>query len=226
LAGFGWRATGRPQIEGDSRLKNHSGKIYRGGKKWPRCGNSTIETAPQASNEALVIPDDTELLRQVAQGDQAAFRALVDRHARYLHGVAFALVNNAADAEDIVQETFIAVLKGNFRGESAVRTWLVQILIRRAGMLRRSRGRQGPHVSIDASAAASRSGESGSEAKLDLTTMLAALSPEHRAVIVLRELERMSYEEMATALDVPRGTVESRLHRAREELRRRFKGYL
>jgi RNA polymerase sigma-70 factor (ECF subfamily) len=173
-----------------------------------------------------VIPDDTELLRQVAQGDQAAFRALVDRHARYLHGVAFALVNNAADAEDIVQETFIAVLKGNFRGESAVRTWMVQILVRRAGMLRRSRGRKGPHVSIDGSAPATRSGASDSEAKLDLTTMLEALSPEHRAVIVLRELERMSYEEMATALDVPRGTVESRLHRAREELRKRFKGYL
>ena len=67
---------------------------------------------------------------------------------------------------------------------------------------------------------------SGTEAKLDLTTMLQKLSPEHRAVIVLRELERLSYDEMAEALGIPRGTVESRLHRAREELRRKFKGYL
>jgi RNA polymerase sigma-70 factor (ECF subfamily) len=178
-----------------------------------------------------VIPDDNELLRQVAGGDQAAFRTLVDRHGRYLHGIAHALVGNRADAEDIVQETFIAVLNGNFRGESAVRTWMVQILIRRAAMLKRSRWRRGPQLSIDAAGpddqtAQTQSGESGSDAKLDLTAMLEVLSPEHRAVIVLRELERMSYEEMATALNVPRGTVESRLHRAREELRKRFKGYL
>ncbi len=175
--------------------------------------------------------DDNALLQQIAGGDQAAFRALVDRHARYLHGIAHALVCNSADAEDIVQETFIAVLNGNFRGESAVRTWMVQILVRRAAMLKRSRWRSGAKVSIDHADAEServqtRSGAAGSDAKLDLTTMLEVLSPEHRAVIVLRELERMSYEEMATALDVPRGTVESRLHRAREELRKRFKGYL
>jgi RNA polymerase sigma-70 factor (ECF subfamily) len=64
------------------------------------------------------------------------------------------------------------------------------------------------------------------DAKMDLSVMLQTLSPEHRQVIVLRELQQMSYEEMADALGVPRGTVESRLHRAREELRKRFKGYL
>jgi RNA polymerase sigma-70 factor (ECF subfamily) len=65
----------------------------------------------------------------------------------------------------------------------------------------------------------------GTDAKLDLSVMLARLSPEHREVIVLRELEGMTYEQIAAALGVPRGTVESRLHRAREELRKRFKGY-
>ena len=69
-------------------------------------------------------------------------------------------------------------------------------------------------------------GESGVEAKLDLTTMLDALSEDHREVIVLRELQGLSYEEMSKALNVPRGTVESRLHRAREELRKKIKGYL
>ena len=66
----------------------------------------------------------------------------------------------------------------------------------------------------------------GSDARLDLAVMLEALSPEHRKVIVLREVEGLSYDEMAAALGVPRGTVESRLFRAREELRKKFKGYL
>jgi RNA polymerase sigma factor (sigma-70 family) len=65
----------------------------------------------------------------------------------------------------------------------------------------------------------------GPDARMDLSVMLERLSPEHREVIVLRELEGLTYEQIATALAVPRGTVESRLHRAREELRKRFKGY-
>jgi RNA polymerase sigma-70 factor (ECF subfamily) len=60
---------------------------------------------------------------------------------------------------------------------------------------------------------------------MDLAVMLEQLSPEHREVIVLRELEGMTYEQIAATLEVPRGTVESRLHRAREDLRKRFKGY-
>jgi len=59
-----------------------------------------------------------------------------------------------------------------------------------------------------------------------LDQMLQVLSPEHREVIVLRELQQMSYDEMAQVLKIPRGTVESRLHRARQEMKRRFAGYL
>jgi RNA polymerase sigma-70 factor (ECF subfamily) len=200
-------------------------------------GNSTTETAPVASkatdeaHPVAAAEEDIELLRRIEGGDEAAFRTLTERHGRYLYGVAHALVGNHSDAEDVVQETFIAVLNGGFRAESSVRTWLVRILIKRAGMLRRSWFRKGrrtepleanPHVASHSAA----SETAGAEAKLDLTTMLQSLSSEHRAVIVLRELEQMSYAEMAAALGVPRGTVESRLHRAREELRRKFKGYL
>ena len=195
-------------------------------------GNSTGETAPVASNhEARSVPpapaDEIELLRRIEGGDESAFAELVDRHGRYLYGVAHALVGNAADAEDIVQETFVAVINGRYRAEASVRTWLVRILVKRAGMLRRSWFRKGRRTKpLEGAKEQAAGGTGGAEAKLDLTTMLQSLSPEHRAVIVLRELEEMSYEEMATALGIPRGTVESRLHRAREELRRKFKGYL
>ena len=178
------------------------------------------------------MPDDTELLVQIRRGDQAAFGTLLGRHARYLYGVAHSLTGgDPADAEDLVQETLMGALTGQFRGESSVRTWLVRILVNRAAMLRRSRSRKPSGAELDenraaAHASAGTSPAASVEAKLDLTTMLAALSPDHRQVIVLRELEGLSYERIAEALHLPRGTVESRLHRAREELRKRFKGYL
>jgi RNA polymerase sigma-70 factor, ECF subfamily len=157
---------------------------------------------------------------------------LVNRHGRYLYGIAQGLSGNAADADDIVQETLIGALNSKFRGESSVRTWLVSILVRRAGMLRRSRKRYAGTLALAGSDEKEsvpqpgvRSEEPGADAKLDLAVMLKALSPEHRQVIVLRELEQMSYEEIAAVLGVPRGTVESRLHRAREDLRKKFKGY-
>jgi len=179
------------------------------------------------------VADDSELLNQIRRGDRAAqdaFRQLLDRHGRYLFGVAHSLTGgNASDAEDLVQETLMGALTGHFRGESSVRTWLVRILVNRAAMLRRSRSRR-PETALDEKTAGDASTADrmpgAVESKLDLTTMLAQLSPEHRQVIVLRELEGLSYEEIAAALHVPRGTVESRLHRAREELRKRFKGYL
>jgi RNA polymerase sigma-70 factor (ECF subfamily) len=195
-------------------------------------GNSTFQIAASPAYESSAgVPDDVELLRRINHGQHAAFRALVDRHARYLYGIAFSLTGQAADAEDVVQETFVAVMNSKFRGESAVRTWLVQILVRRAAMLRRSKRRATASIESgalgNASAMPARSSEhAGADARLDLAVMLEQLSPEHRQVIVLREIEGMSYEEMAVALGVPRGTVESRLHRARNELRGRFSGYL
>jgi len=194
-------------------------------------GNSTVEMVGSASEEAHRVPDDAELVRRIGQNDSTAFRELVQRHARYLYGIAFSLSGNAADAEDLVQETFAATLTSHFRGEAAVRTWLVQILVRRAAMLRRGRkhpavaGRIGLSDQVAASTT-TPSAHAGTEARLDLASMLEILSSEHRQVIVLREIEGLSYEEIATALGVPRGTVESRLHRARAELRRRFEGYL
>jgi RNA polymerase sigma-70 factor, ECF subfamily len=176
------------------------------------------------------IPDDAELLRKANAGDQQAFRALVDRHARYLTAIARSMSGNDADAEDLVQETFVGALTSKFRGEAAVRTWLVQILVRRAAMLRRSKQRRlrlhEPAAGRDMDEQPSTgSVVDTSDARIDLTQMLEALSPEHRLVLVLRELEGMSYEEMAASLGVPRGTVESRLFRARAALRERFSGY-
>lgn len=195
----------------------------------------TMTATPPASGQTPKLPDDAELLSQVTQGSQVAYKELVNRHGRYLYGIANSMSGNAADAEDLVQETMIGALGSKFRGESSVRTWLVGILVRQAGMLRRKKQRHAKSVSSSGSSDSDRGSmldqhadtrsRGGPDAKMDLSVMLERLSPEHREVIVLRELEGLTYEQIAAALEVPRGTVESRLHRAREELRKRFKGY-
>ena len=181
-------------------------------------------------------PTDLELVRGARQGDDAAFHELVDRHAGGLFALAFSLVGNAADAEDVVQETLLGALRGlrGFKGRSSVKTWLIRILVKQAARHHRSRSRRGT-VWLDDLSEASASVLSKQQAapstreldiRMDVLATLETLSRKHRQVIVLRELQGMSYQEMAVVLGIPRGTVESRLFRARRELKERLKGYL
>ena len=181
-------------------------------------------------------PTDSDLIRRATGGDDAAFHELVDRHAPSLYRLAFSLVGNAADAEDVLQETFAGAFRqlGKFQGRAALRTWLSQILVRQAARCRRSR-RRAKMVSLDALSETAREllkngtlppAGRESDLRLDVLTVLDTLSPDHREVVVLRELHGMSYDEMADVLRVPRGTVESRLFRARQELKQRLKDYL
>ena len=175
---------------------------------------------------------DLELVSRARAGDSSAFHALVDRHAAYLYGVAASMVGNAADAEDVVQETLLGAFRGlrSFEGRSSVKTWLTSILIRQTAMRHRSLGRR-PAASLD-TVAEVESGQSAAprtestDTRLDLAAAIRTLSPEHREVIGLREFGGLSYEEIAEALGVPRGTVESRLFRARRELQERLREYL
>ena len=173
--------------------------------------------------------DDTALLRRIGAGDESAVGELIDRHAGRLYGVARTLTGSDADAEDVVQETFAGACEaaGRFRGESSVKTWLTKILVRRAAKARRSGRRWSLNFLAQSAppAPASEAPTRGVDSRMDVTEMLARLSPEHREVLVLRELQGLSYEEIAAALGVPRGTVESRLHRARRELKDKFAGY-
>ncbi len=138
---------------------------------------------------------------------------------------AYSLLGDIHDAEDVVQETFAGAFKNlsRFEERSSVKTWLSRILVNQVARLRRDRGEK---LSELPDAAVVRNGASEVDAKLDLNATLAKLSHEHREVIVLREIEQLSYEEMAQVLDVPRGTVESRLYRAREAMRQLLSGYL
>lgn len=182
-------------------------------------------TSPSASGQTRDAISDAELLQQINAGEHKAFDELLRRHGAYLYGVAHSLLGHAADAEDVVQESLMAAIGGGYRGEASVKTWLVAIVVRQAGMLRRKHFRHLMRLTRSGEHAGHHdrpSDVAAVDARLDLATMLRELSMEHRQVIVLRELEQMSYAEIAEALHLPRGTVESRLHRAREELREKF----
>ena len=177
---------------------------------------------------------DLELVRRAAGGDAAAFHALVDRHAPQLFRLALSLTPDRADAEDVVQETFLGAHKAlrAFDGRSSVKTWLSRILMRQAARAWRNSRHARRSFPIDAADSYSPPANSfgGGQAaavdrKIDIAAAVDKLSPEFRQVIVLREFEQMSYAQMAEVLGVPQGTVESRLHRARAELRQKLIGY-
>jgi RNA polymerase sigma-70 factor (ECF subfamily) len=179
---------------------------------------------------------DSELLRKAQHGDDAAFHELVDRYAGSLFRLAVALVGNEADAEDVVQETILGAFRhmGAFQRRSSVKTWLFRILSKRAARCHRSRRRH-PTVPFRETSEASEltpghaadaSAADRIDTRLDILETIGALSTPHQQVVVLRELEGMSYAEIAEVLNVPRGTVESRLFRARQELKKRLRGYL
>ena len=185
---------------------------------------------------------DEEIVRRIRGGDVSAFDVVVARHGDDLYGVAYSMVGNSADAEDVVQQALLGAYRRitSFEGRSTLKTWLISIVMNQASKALRSR-RVRKALSLDAAAEeGGPSAASGAladavstgpatvavDTQIDLVAMLATLSPDHRDVIVLREIQRMTYDEIAAALKIPRGTVESRIFRARRELRERFEEYV
>jgi RNA polymerase sigma-70 factor (ECF subfamily) len=181
---------------------------------------------------ALQLTDE-KLVRKLRDGDKEAFRAMVARHAQPLFKLAFYLLGNQQDAEDVVQETMLAAVKRikSFEGRSALGTWLRSILMFQASKARRSRQVR-RSISLDRFEEPADAGlvcESmalASDRQIDVEGMLGELSDEYRQVLVLRELQQLTYDEISQILRIPRGTVMSRLHRARQELKHRQQSYV
>jgi RNA polymerase sigma-70 factor (ECF subfamily) len=179
-----------------------------------------------------------ELARAAAEGDAQAFHALIDRHIADMFRLALSLSRRRADAEDICQETMIGAFKGvrRFDGRSSFKTWLTRILLRQAAKNWKKNQKKAA-VSLDAPANQNDGGQSRNrliepaaaakdlDAAMDILDVISRLGPDHQQVVILREMQGLSYEEIAQALDIPCGTVESRLYRARAELRKMLKDY-
>ncbi len=182
------------------------------------------------SRAARPEPNETELLRRAQKGDPQAFGALVERYQRRVVGVAFAVVHNQDDALELAQETFVRAFENlsKFESRSSFSTWLYRIAANLAIDFRRREGRhkilRGEDAENEIQRLPTPRGDlfleaSRSELSKRISDALRELTPEHRAVILLREVEGLSYDEISEVLQVPRGTVMSRLHYARGHLR-------
>jgi len=185
----------------------------------------------------VLAATDQELLRATAGGDGSAFGQLVERHAQDLFRLAQWLSPNRADAEDVLQETLAGAFKAakSFDGRSTVKTWITGIMIRQAARFRRKHKNAQRTVSLHApdgvrpAASLDRAAPSAVasiDRRIDLAQVIDTLAEEHREVILLREAQGLSYDEIAAVLGVPQGTVESRLYRARASLRKKLEGYV
>ncbi len=155
---------------------------------------------------------DIELVREARKGRHEAFHELVERYAQPLVRLAATLIPSRTDAEDVVQETFTAAFVSlkKFEGRSSVKTWLYAILFRQAVLFRRKHRMPLRFLADEGSLpAASREGVAGHiaaiDARLDIDAVLALLPEDHRAILVLRELEGLSYEEIAEMLGLRGG---------------------
>ena len=179
---------------------------------------------------------DIELVRRFQKGDQEAFGKLVERYQRKVYTIALGMVKNPEDAMDIGQDAFIKVHRyiGNFQGASSFYTWLYRIVVNLSiDHLRKS----GKSVNMDfdervdhqqkfPEASSVMSTNLGNnpvhnlgrkELAERIRTEVDKLPPYHRAVIIMREIDGLSYSEMARAMNVSKGTIMSRLHHARQK---------
>jgi len=180
------------------------------------------------------VSDDAQLIDQALAGHSEAFGQLVLKYQDRLYNTVFHVVGHAEDARDVVQEALVqAFLKlDSFKHHSAFYTWLYRIAFNAAITHRR---RRRPAVSVDQIRETSNREpvdcEDGPAESLDrkercgrVRQAIAQLAEEHRAVLVLREIDGCCYETISEILDLPIGTVRSRLHRARLQLKEELKG--
>jgi len=181
---------------------------------------------------------DKELVEKVQQGNKRAFDLLVLKYQHKVLAIVSRYVSDSAEAHDVAQEAFIKAFRaiGNFRGDSAFYTWIYRIAINTAKNYLVSRGRRPPASDVDVADAEAFHGAdalrdiSSPESQLATNQLEEAvfdaireLPDELRAAVTLREMDGLSYEEIADVMDCPVGTVRSRIFRAREAIESKIK---
>lgn len=201
----------------------------------------TASTQRHAASDATEFAD-RDLVNAARSGDRGAFRSLFERYHRRLFAVAVGVLRNPADAQDVVQDGFVKAYRylDKFEGNSSFYTWMYRIVMNLAidhiRKQKRSRPveandehlREGNTDVINQDLLPLHLGSNPSRMLFDkqvrgrLETALGQLSENHRAVLVMRELDGMSYEEMASIMSCSKGTIMSRLFHARRNMQRQL----
>ena len=210
-------------------------------------GQVELEQVASAPVADARPPAEVQFIEKLKRGDAAAFETLVNERSGEIYGLLYRLTENAEEARDLTQETFLRAFQSivHFRGESDLRTWIYRIAINQARNRWRwwRRRRRDATVSIDEPDIGN--GRLGLVATLKSTTAkdpeedtlanereralkkaLGTLKRVYREAVVLRDIEGFAYEEIAATLEISVGTVKSRLARGRQELRRKLEGSL
>ena len=182
------------------------------------------------------VPSDEELVTRFNRGERAAFSQLVMRHQDAMYSLCLRQLRNPVVAEEVAQDAFLSIFKSlhRFRGDARFKTWMFRVAINHCKNRRLYRQRRATdrHESIDRpigsepdaprrelpSDATTDAPLHQRDAKRLLEHAMARLDEQQRTIIILRDLDELSYDEIGTILDLPRGTVKSRLHRARSQL--------
>jgi RNA polymerase sigma-70 factor (ECF subfamily) len=189
--------------------------------------------------------DDLTLVKRVRSGDQRAFKLLVERYQRKVFSVALGMVRDREEAMDVSQEAFVKVYKylDHFKGDASFYTWLYRITVNVCIDVIRKRGGRSEMLEFDESvqmdtneanlgALGTRLGTNPQKSALrkeladKIQEALAQVPEKHRAILLLREIEGMSYEDIARTLEIPKGTVMSRLFHARAKVQKILSEYL
>lgn len=189
--------------------------------------------------------DDLQLVQRCKEGDERAFRTLVERYQKKVFAVALGMVKDREEAMDIAQDAFVKVHKylDHFKGDASFYTWIYRITANlaidrirarnvREGVEFDERFRGDEEPTGEAGILGTRLGTNPQKAALrrelaeQIGRALDRLPPKHREILVLREVEGMSYEDLARVLKIPKGTVMSRLFHARAKMQRILGEYL
>jgi RNA polymerase sigma-70 factor (ECF subfamily) len=190
-----------------------------------------------AGAQSGVSEEDARILRGLRSGIEGAYEELIERYEQQIFGMVYRLLGNQSDASDVVQEVFLKVFRGvsTFREQSSLRTWIYRIAVNEANNHRRWFVR---HCKLEVPLEETRPehpnsieytpdpGRSPFEQAMDSETRtlieraLTQINPVFRTAVVLRDVQNLSYEEIAEILQVSLGTVKSRILRGREALRR------
>jgi len=194
-----------------------------------------------ASAQAGVSEEDARILRGLRAGIESAYEELLERYEQPVYNVVYRLLGSPSDACDVVQDVFLKIFRGvnSFREQSSLRTWIYRIAVNEAHNHRRWFSRHSRHeVPMEREAMdhdgtfeyLQDPGRSPYQQALDSETKslieqaLMRINPVFRTAVVLRDIQNLSYEEIAEILQVSLGTVKSRILRGREALRRELTG--